>query len=100
VVDPRTAVAGDTIAVTGSDFEPNAPVTFRFEASGISWSMDGFASPDADGSFAVDVTLSPPRCDVGGRVLAYYGDSELLVRDANGRINEPVAAGAVTVRCG
>ena len=100
MVNPRTAIVGHTVTLTGSGFDPDAPVTFRFEASGISWSVDGFASPDADGAFTENVTLSPPSCDVGGHVLAYYGDSELLVRDASGQINEPVAAGAVTVRCG
>ncbi len=105
-VSPRAATVGQGVTVTGSGFEANGAVTFRFQSNGVSWSVGGVGQAGVEGKFIDEVTLTLSQpCQMGsslsGTLLAYYGQSEDMTRNQwGGGVPKPVAeSGMITVSC-
>jgi hypothetical protein len=100
IAKPGTVSQGGELTVSGTGFEPDTGVSFRFKNSnGISWPIQGFAAADSGGRFREGLAATLPVCDMSGSVVAYYGQSADMTRDAFGNQPVEVAKASVTVLC-
>jgi hypothetical protein len=98
--DPQVVALGRAFTISGTGFEPNNSVSFRFATEQqISWPISGFAVVDGTGHFTARSSADLQVCDLQGGVLVYYGDSADLVRDEYGRLAQPVASTRLAVTC-